>query len=706
MLKPQGGTELLVANLRKRVDLSGINLIVSACLPLHHSLPNIMWQHLNTDENAVQGLNDAEYVRGLDAIVFVSDWQRQKYLRVFNLPPEKCHVIRNAIEPIPVHKKPSKIRLIYTSTPWRGLDRLISAYKQLNRQDVELHVYSGTKIYGQAFHDQSGAQFQPLYDALKTLPNCTHYDLATNAEVRQALQSAHILAYPNTWEETSCLSAIEALAAGCKVVTTRNGALTETCGDWADYATVEDFAAALNKAIDEYSYNLDQVEYYNTAYGWDTRAKEWEAFLDSYRGFVPRLEKLKAAGISFDRLIDIGAYRGDFTRAAGTVYGPMPSQQFEADERQKDYIPDAKFVLLGDAEKKVNWYTLTEGCTTGSSIYRENTEHYKDPLIVERQMVTLDSVVDFSGDWSNGLVKIDVQGAELDVLRGGQKFLTEKQPKYILLECSIQQYNIGAPLVDEVVKQMQEWGYQPRAEFDLVYDANGEPLQVDILFERKPKMRRVLIATPAYDGRLDVWYTDSLVNSVRLAQDKGIFLHPVYLSYDALIQRARNDLIRLAVEENYDDMIWIDSDLQWDPQWILDLLDRPEDVVGGTYRKKTDDEEMYTIKTRDLTPGKNGLVKLEGIGTGFVKMSRKAVKALWDASPEYFNEGRTSRMVCDVQIIDGQLVSEDNILCKKLIDLGFDIWLDPKMTCVHIGTKKFYGNIQSYMDRLMLKKAS
>ena len=213
-------------------------------------------------------------------------------------------------------------------------------------------------------------------------------------------------------------------------------------------------------------------------------------------------------------------------------------------------------------------------------------------------------------------------------------------------------------------------------------------------------MRKVLIATPALDGRLDVWYTDSLVNSVRLAQDKGIFLHPVYLSYDALIQRARNDLIRLAVEENYDDMIWIDSDLQWDPQWIMELLERPEDVVGGTYRKKTDDEEMYTVKTKDLTVQPNGLIKLEGIGTGFVKMSRKAFKAVWDTSPEYLNEGRISRMVCDVQIIDGQLVSEDNILCKKLVDLGFDIWLDPKMTCVHIGTKKFYGNFAEYSKRI------
>jgi FkbM family methyltransferase len=487
-------------------------------------------------------------------------------------------------------------------------------------------------------------------------------------------------------------------------VTTRNGALPETCGDWADYSDLDNFSDALNHAIDNYQYNNFQVESYNKEYGWDTRAKEWETFLESYKGFVPRLEKLKASGVHIDRLLDIGAYRGEFSKAVDKVWGYVPTQQIEADERQREFIPSATFALLGDANKEVDFYTLADGITTGSSIYRENTDYYKDPLIIKKQMVTLDSLVDFNADWSNGLVKIDVQGAELDVLRGGHKFLTEKKPRYILLECSIQQYNIGAPLVDEVIKQMKDWGYQPRAEFDLVYDANGEPLQVDLLFERNT-MRRVLIATPAYDGRLDVWYTNSLVNTIRIAQERGIFIHPVYLSYDALIQRARNDLMRLAVEENYDDMIWVDSDLEWEPEWIMELLNRPEDVVGGTYRKKTDDEEMYTVKTRNLVSAANGLVKVEGIGTGFLKVSRKALLAVWEDAPRYMNEGRESRMVCDVQIIDGQLVSEDNILCEKLRQKGFDLWLDPKMTCAHIGPKKFKGNMQAYLDRMKAKSS-
>jgi hypothetical protein len=212
--------------------------------------------------------------------------------------------------------------------------------------------------------------------------------------------------------------------------------------------------------------------------------------------------------------------------------------------------------------------------------------------------------------------------------------------------------------------------------------------------------RKVLIATPAHDGRLDVWYTTSLVNTIRVAQANDIFVHPVFMSYDALVQRARNDLIRLAVEGEYDDLIFIDSDMEWNPMWIMSLLERQEDVVGGTTRKKTDDAEVYVVKASDLTVHDSGLIKAEALGTGFVRLSRKAFLALWDSSPAYQNEGRECRMVCDVQIVDGQLYSEDTILFRKLADLGFDVWLDPRMTCNHLGTKKFCGSFEAYLAAL------
>jgi hypothetical protein len=210
---------------------------------------------------------------------------------------------------------------------------------------------------------------------------------------------------------------------------------------------------------------------------------------------------------------------------------------------------------------------------------------------------------------------------------------------------------------------------------------------------------KVLIATPAHDGRVDVWYVNALVNTIRLAQANNILVHPVFMSYDSLVQRARNDLFAIAVNGGYDAMIFIDADMDWNPEWVLEMIGREEDIIGGTARKKTDEAEIYVAKTRDLTIHPNGCIKCESLGTGFVKLSRKAFLAAWEASPEYRNENRVSRMVCNVEIIDGELYGEDISLFRKLGKLGFDCWLNPNMTCGHIGTKKFVGDFRNLLPK-------
>ena len=93
-------------------------------------------------------------------------------------------------------------------------------------------------------------------------------------------------------------------------------------------------------------------------------------------------------------------------------------------------------------------------------------------------------------------------------------------------------------------------------------------------------MRKILIATPSYDGKLDVWYTNALINTVMLGLQDEIMFQPVFLSYDALIQRSRNDLIGIAVDGDFDGMLWVDSDIEWNPEWALDLVNSSKDVIG------------------------------------------------------------------------------------------------------------------------------
>jgi glycosyltransferase involved in cell wall biosynthesis len=218
--------------------------------------------------------------------------------------------------------------------------------------------------------------------------------------------------------------------------------------------------------------------------------------------------------------------------------------------------------------------------------------------------------------------------------------------------------------------------------------------------------RRVLIGTPCYDGRADVWYINSLMQTQRMSTEMGVEIIPIWLSYDALVQRARNDCIALALENNCDDIVFIDSDLEWQPEWFFQLLDYPVDVVGGTYRKKTDDEETYVAKfstpIRYHKDPNTGLVEVEGLGTGFLRISRSAMQWLWDNSPAYneHEEGKLRRWIFEVVVENGNLISEDILLCRRLREAGFPIWLDPSMTLSHMGTKKFQGNFEQWISRL------
>ncbi len=198
---------------------------------MRHLKPHIFWAHQSYDQPSIQNLRHPEVVDAIDAFVFVSEWQRAQYLLRFPIPPAKTLVIRNAIEPIEPHtKERGPIKLIYTSTPFRGFDVLLDAFALLGRSDVELHIYSGMGLYGRAWED---AKFAHLYRRAQGMKGVFYHGAVPNEAVREALKHAHIFAYPSTWEETSCLALIEAMSAGCRAVVPVLGALPETASGFA-----------------------------------------------------------------------------------------------------------------------------------------------------------------------------------------------------------------------------------------------------------------------------------------------------------------------------------------------------------------------------------------------------------------------------------------------------------------------------------------
>ena len=295
-MQPKGGSELAYQALLKNVGsdwVKDVNLILSVCNPalLDTTRKNVVWQQLSYDQQNVALMRDKSFVDKVDCFVYVSNWQYEKFRNIYNIPEYKSVVIKNATEPfVYTQRSQGKMKLIYTSAPNRGLDVLLDAFEVLSRDDVELDIYSSTIIYGSDYSKQVDHVFKPLFDRASNMKNVNYKGYGENSVVREALQQSHIFAYPSTFEETSCMAAIEAGSAGCKLITTNYGALYETGSEYATMVPfnsnrsmlVRSYAKALNQAINNYlkQENLDllqkQSDYFNTFYNWQVRTSQWK----------------------------------------------------------------------------------------------------------------------------------------------------------------------------------------------------------------------------------------------------------------------------------------------------------------------------------------------------------------------------------------------------------------------------------------------
>ena len=125
------------------------------------------------------------------------------------------------------------------------------------------------------------------------MKNVNYHGYMKNNKLINFLKEMHIYSFPSIWPETSCISAIESMAAGCQIVTTNLGALYETC---APFGTLISFDKNLENLEKKYKKTLiESIENYwskenqtklklqretiNLTYSWNTRAKEWIDFL-------------------------------------------------------------------------------------------------------------------------------------------------------------------------------------------------------------------------------------------------------------------------------------------------------------------------------------------------------------------------------------------------------------------------------------------
>lgn len=186
---------------------------------------------LEESPTTVQIFPPEVFMRNVDEIFCVGHWQAEQFAGRLNFPREKIRVTANGFFPHLFNPRPLRERttgLIYTSTPFRGLEHLVDIFPAIvmNCPQARLEVCSGMGVYGLS-NEEDKAGFGSLYRRLQSMPQTNLHGSIRQAELADLLCRQRIFVYPNTFDETFCIAVLEAQAAGLPVVTSRRAALAE-----------------------------------------------------------------------------------------------------------------------------------------------------------------------------------------------------------------------------------------------------------------------------------------------------------------------------------------------------------------------------------------------------------------------------------------------------------------------------------------------
>jgi hypothetical protein len=206
-------------------------------------------------------------------------------------------------------------------------------------------------------------------------------------------------------------------------------------------------------------------------------------------------------------------------------------------------------------------------------------------------------------------------------------------------------------------------------------------------------MKKILIATPCLDQKVDAYFVHSLCESIKLGLKHNLDIRCIFLANESILPMARNELFALAYNENYDTMVFIDDDEYWDEKALIEIIESSKDVITLPVVNKGDKQITFNVwLNNDAEKDKDGYIKIKKCGTGFLKLSRKVIEDLWESNTELFFRNRKIKNICEYTYENGNFIGEDITLSNKINELGYDIWLNPKHTVSHIGNKMYKGD--------------
>lgn len=260
-------------------------------------------------------------------------------------------------------------------------------------------------------------------------------------------------------------------------------------------------------------------------------------------------------------------------------------------------------------------------------------------------------------------------------------------------------------------------------------------MEISIEIEELRK-RKIFLATPMYGGQCAGMFAKSVADLTSICTSNGIELRSYFLFNESLITRARNYCVDEFMRSDCTHMMFIDSDIGFDPRDVLAMLalqsdDSEYDVLAGPYPKKCiswekiklavdkgiadDDPNVLEKFVGDFVfnpKGGGGNIRIDipvevsEIGTGFMMTKRSAFEKFEKAFPQYsykpdhvrteqFDGSREIMQYFQAEIdpASKRYLSEDYWFCQKLIEIGGKVWYCPWMKLQHVGSYIFGGSL-------------
>ena len=211
--------------------------------------------------------------------------------------------------------------------------------------------------------------------------------------------------------------------------------------------------------------------------------------------------------------------------------------------------------------------------------------------------------------------------------------------------------------------------------------------------------RTIHVAIPAYSGEIGAPTVVSLMRAVEEARALGAALELDIRAHDSFLTRGRNVLVHRFLESGADDLVFWDADVAAAPGDFTRLVSHPVDCVAGCYRARKD-PELYVFRplAADVDPA-TGLLEIEGVGAGFLRLTRAAVERTTAHFPDLWvhdcDHGRIAWLF-DNDIVDHGAWSEDMTFFRRFREAGGRVWVDPELTLHHTGPKTFSGSYAAF----------